>query len=656
MTMKLRIIALALLHYSLFTLYCTAAAQPERPNILWLVCEDISPHLGCYGDTQAHTPNLDKLATEGVLFSRAYANAPVCAVARSALLTGMHSSTLGTQHMRSRPMVPDTIPLYPRLFKKAGYYCYNGQKTDYNSKNLEEDKEKFWDVTGGHQSIAKLPKDKPFMAVFNTAVTHEGQLRTDREEKYVEKGDIPKSPRISPAEIKLPPYHPDLPKIRHDWARFYDQITLMDSIVGWWLEELEKEGLAENTIVFFYSDHGGMLSRSKRFIFNGGTQVPLIVRVPKKWRHLADFDSGKYAAGSVNDELVQFIDFPKTVLSIAGIQPHELMQGRVFMGPDKEPVPPLLYLYRDRQNERYDMSRAVTDGRYYLIRNFMPHRPRGQEPEHGYNVHRNWNAWRDWYDKNKKTADPVHTRFFKPKPVLEFYDLKQDPWQINNLALDPQLRKEHAKRIASMENAIDEWMVQTRDTGLIPEPMFYDFTGEGKPYKTIYEYAQTDAFPVRKVLKAAKMASRGKSALLPEYLGMLADENPFIRHWAAYGLFLLRKDTPEIQNALRQVIAGDAHSANRTMAAQALARCGDPNTAFTTLIKEINTQTDEYKRLLALNALQYGRVDDRLSKADWEKLEEHKPSKQNPDGLAYYAAKNIPAYVLKIWPKRAEVE
>lgn len=625
------------------------ALSLERPNILWLVCEDISPYLGCYGDTRAQTPNLDKLASEGVRFTRAYANGTVCAVARSTLLTGMHASTIGTQHMRSRPMVPDFIPVYPRMFKKAGYYCYNGQKADYNSHNLEEDKTKFWDVNRGHQSVKKLPKDKPFFAVFNTSVTHEGQLRDDREKKYVERGDIPASPRIPPEEIILPPYHPDLPEIRHDWARLYDQITLMDSIVGDWLDELEKEGLAENTIVFFYSDHGGMLSRSKRFIFNGGTQVPFIVRVPEKWRHLASFGSEKFVPGSVNNELVQFADFAKTVCSMAGITPSELMQGRVFMGPDKEPEPALIHLYRDRQNGRYDFSRAVTDGRYYLIRNFMPHRPRGQKPEHGYTVQRNWNAWSDWYDRNRETVGPLHSRFFKPKPLIELYDLESDPWQINNLAAEPA----HQTRIVSMDKDLCNWMVKTRDTSLIPEPMWYDFVGKNKPFKTIYEYAQSDEFPVAQVLGAAKLASIGDAALLPDYLKMLTDTNPLIRHWAAFGIFQVHKDTPEIQEFLRKMIANDAHSANRTMAAQALALCGDSDTALKVLMREINMEKDEFKRLLALNALEYGRLVNRLTEEDREALSEHKPYKLGPhqDYLAFYWAKHITEHILEVRSK-----
>ena len=395
-----------------------------------------------------------------------------------------------------------------------------------------------------------------------------------------------------------------------------------------------------------------MLSRSKRFIFNEGTQVPLIVRVPEKWQNLVKSGSGSFAPGSANHELVQFADFAKTICSLAGIEPHKLMQGRVFMGPNKEPEPSLVYLYRDRQNERYDFSRAVTDGRYYLIRNFMPHRPRGQEPEHGYNVHRNWRAWRDWYLKDPEAASPLHSRFFKPKPVIEFYDLENDPWQVNNIAADPAQQA----RITSMENKLYQWMVETRDTSLIPEPMWYDFTGKNKTFNTIYEYAQSDEFPVAKVLEAAKSASKGDLDLLPKYLEMLTDTNSLVRHWAAYGIFLVRKNTPEIQKSLRQVIGSDAYSANRTMAAQALAHCGNPDTAFNALMKEINTEKDEYKRLLALNGLQYGRVDNRLSKADWEALAARNPSKKSPDYLAYYFAKSIPTHVLKVWPRRMIVE
>jgi len=637
--------ALLISYSSLFTFHFSVAAEPERPNILWLVCEDISPHLGCYGDTQAHTPNLDQLAADGVRFSRAYANSPVCAVARSALLTGMHSSTLGTQHMRSRPMVPDTIPLYPRLFKKAGYYCYNGQKTDYNSKNLEEDKEKFWDVTGGHQSIAKLPKDKPFMAVFNTSVTHEGQLREDREKKYVVEGKIPTNPRIPTAEIMLPPYHPDLPGIRHDWARFYDQITMMDSIVGEWLDDLEKEGLADNTIIFFFSDHGGMLSRSKRFIFNNGTQVPLIIRVPEKWRHLAEFDYSKYLPGSVNDELVQFVDFPKTILSMVGISPSPKMHGRVFMGPKYEAEPPFVYFYRDRQNGRYDMSRAVTDGRYYLIRNFMPHRPRGQKPEHGYTVQRNWNAWADWFERKKEEAPPVYARFFKPKPVLEFYDLHNDPWQIHNLCLDSAKVSSHQGKISFMQNALFSWMIEIRDTSLIPEAMFYDLIGDGTPFPTVFDYGKSKSFQIVKALEAAKLASQGEASLLKRYLEMLGDVDPIVRHWAAYGIYLVGRNDMDLQKTLREFIQQETYSANRVMAAQALSICGDPRTAYEVLSEEIFSQVDESKRLLALNALEYANVDQYLDDKDWKKLDSHAHAKNKGDPLAYLWSKSITEFL-----------
>ena len=200
-----------------------------------------------------------------------------------------------------------------------------------------------------------------------------------------------------------------------------------------------------------------------------------------------------------------------------------------------------------------------------------------------------------------------------------------------------------------MDKALCNWMVETRDTSLIPEAMWYDFIGSDRPFKTIYDYAQSDEFAVTKVLEAAKLASRGEAALLPETLMMLSDTNPLLRHWAAFGIFQVHQSTPEIQKALRQVIADDAYSANRTMAAQALARCGDPDTAFTALMKEINTEKDEFKRLLALNALEYGRVVDRLTQEDREALSKHKPYKPAPhqDHLAYHWAKGITDHLLE---------
>lgn len=620
------------------------AQTAGHPNILWLTCEDISPYLGCYGFAQAQTPNLDRLATEGIRYTHAHANAPVCAVARSTLLTGMYSPTIGTHQMRSIVQLPAAIPAYPKVFRAAGYYCTNNSKKDYNS-NFERDRT-LWDESSGKAHYKNRKDGQPFFAVFNITVTHESQLGAKRIADYVAKKQIPTAPRVDPAKILLPPYHPDLPEIRQDWARLHDLITRMDEMVGERLRELAEAGLADDTIVFFYSDHGGMLSRAKRFIYNVGTQVPLLVRFPKKWEHLAPAPPG-----SAVDRLVSFIDFPKTVISLAGLPVPPLMQGRIFLGPGAEPAPESVHFYRDRMGERYDFNRAVTDGRYYFIRNFMPHRPRGRDSRYGYQVQANWGAWERHYAAGKCNA--IQSQFFQPKPVIELFDTQADPWHVNNLAERP----EHRKRLAKLERDLDAWMVANRDVGLIPEPLFHELAGENKHFKTLYEYAQSDQYPVERLLQIAKEASLGNPEKLPNYLRWMTDENPIARHWGAYAVFLVHPKGLDVRKALMDMAVDDPMAGNRIIAAQALGLCGDPDAAFETILMEARKTEHGYVLLQALNALQYSHTDDRMKQEDWRAFEKREPDKQAAlDPTGFDCAQRIVRDALALWPERRRVD
>ncbi len=624
-----------------------AVHAASKPNFLWLTCEDISPYLGCYGFEQAQTPNLDRLAAQGVRFTRAYANAPACAVARSVLLTGMHSSTLGTHQMRSRPQLPTCISTYPTLLRQAGYYCTNNSKTDYNS-NFETVKKSLWDQTGRQAHWKNRPAGKPFFAVFNTTVTHEGQFSPRSQAGYLKRQQIPPEPRIRPADIDLPPYHPDLPEIRHDWARLHDMITLMDTIVGRQLKELAEAGLADDTVVFFYSDHGGPLSRSKRYIYHGGTRVPLIVHVPPKWGHLAPGRPGR-----VSDEIARFLDFPKTVLALAGVHPPERMQGRILFGPDKETPPTTAHFYRDRMAERYDFSRAVTDGRHYYIRNFMPHRPRGRDTRYGPTVQRNWVAWEQWYDSDPPNAGPLRSQFFQKKPLVELFDILEDPWEVNNLAST----RSYAPTLKKLQADLDLWMIETRDTGLIPEPLFYDLFGPNKKHKTLYAYAQSEAYPVKAILKAAKNASAGDAARMDDYLDMMQNDHPVVRHWGAYGVFRTRVHSSRAQRSLKTMVQNDDFAGNRIMAAQALGLCGDPDRAFAALVKEAKQTDLGYVFLFALNALQYSHTDDRLTREDWEAFKALASNASHQvDPFGYDYANRIITDSLALWPERRRVD
>ncbi len=594
----------------LFTgfLSATPAVAQEKPNILWITCEDISPYLGSYGCKEALTPNLDKLAERGIRFTNAYANAPVCAVARSTLLTGMYSPTIGTHQMRSYVNLPDTIPAYPKLFREAGYYCTNNSKEDYNSNFMNNPE--VWNESSTKAHYKNREDGQPFFAVFNFINCHESKLDTVFINQFVKEGLIPERPRNNPEDIVLPPYHPDLPEIREDWARLHDLITMTDQWAGGLLNELEEEGLSDNTIIFFYSDHGGTLSRAKRYIYNVGTQVPFIVYFPDKWKHLAPV-----AAGGTMDEMVSFIDFPKTVLSLAGIESPEMMQGRIFLGKEKEPAPESVHFFRDRMNERYDFSRAVTNGRYYFIRNYYHYRPRGRDIRYGFRVQANWRAWEDRYETGK--CNEIQSQFFMEKPVIELFDNKKDPWHVKNLAFDP----EYKEIVMRMKNDLDNWMIKIRDVALIPEPMYYELTGRGKEFGSIYEYCLgNDRFPVEKILETAEQCMWGNIEKQKLYMSYMKDENPFIRYWGAYALFLCGEENRKAVKALKYMIRNDNISANRVMAAQALALCGDKNAAFNALYKEAMDTSLPYVFLQALAGFQYGKVDERLSLEDWNKF------------------------------------
>ncbi len=332
----------------------------DLPNILWLTSEDNGPHLNCYGDDYATTPNLDALAKKGMIYTRAISNAPVCAPARTTIISGMYPPSTGSEHMRSMTSLPAQFKMYPAYLRKMGYYCTNNSKEDYNLKKEGE----VWDESGRKGHWKNRPKGKPFFAIFNSTVSHESQIRK-RPHKQVH----------DPAKVRIPAYHPDHPEVRKDWAQYYDKLTDMDSQVGAKLKELKDAGLEDDTIVFYFGDHGSGMPRSKRWPFFSGLQVPLIIHIPEKWKHLA---SSNYQANTKSDRQVGFVDLAPTLLSIAGMKPPSHMQGHAFMGKHEAPIQMYGYGFRGRMDERYDMVRSVVGKRYIYIRNYMPHKLYGQ--------------------------------------------------------------------------------------------------------------------------------------------------------------------------------------------------------------------------------------------------------------------------------------
>lgn len=439
-----------------------AADAAQQPNIVWLSVEDMSPWIGPYGDQTVPTPNLDRLAAEGVTYDNAFATSPVCAPARSSLITGMFCTRIGTMQMRNNSPSPTAVEKNPEAYREipgyeglppafvrcfpehlraAGYYCTNASKKDYQFKEPVT----VWDESSRQAHWKNRGDGQPFFAVFNHTGTHESQTFPDTKA----------SPKVvDPADVPLPPFYPDTPAVREAVARTYDNIARMDAWVGTQLAELEEAGLLESTVVIFFSDHGVGLPRGKRSCFDTGVRVPLIVRYP---------DASQ--AGSRDDRVVSFVDFGPSVLSLAGIDPDSRLDGTPFLGTFARERDDYrrghAYANADRFDAVYDRARTVSDGRFRYTRNFLTDLP--------YLIR---NAYReripmtfDLYALEESGPEqPEQWQMAaKSRPAEEFYDSEADPWEVVNLIDDP----EHQERIAALREHLDAWIEATGDLGFV---------------------------------------------------------------------------------------------------------------------------------------------------------------------------------------------
>lgn len=564
--------------FLLFLFYAAHARDKEnpRPNILWIVSEDNSPLLGCYGDRYARTPRLDALAAEGILFEKAFSNAPVCAPSRSALITGVYPTTMGTEHMRSQYAVPGFIHLFPEYLRQAGYYTVNKAKTDYNMSPLEDRMEAAWDESSLHASYKHRKPGQPFFAMLNSSITHESAI-------HGPKDALPQALE----KVPVPPYHPGTPEMEHDWARYYERVSKMDQWVGGILDELEKEGLADNTIVFYFSDHGGALGRGKRFLYESGLHVPLIIRVPKKLAHLV---AG--SAGERTDRLVSFIDFAPAVLSLAGVDVPEYMPGKPFLGDKPDKSVQYSFGFRGRMDAAIDLSRTVRNGRYRYIRNYMPHKIYGQYIEYLWKA-ASIPSWEKAY--RQKQTNAAESAFWETKPFEELYDCELDPHNVHNLA-----GNEACKDIlAELRTALDEWLYASVDIGFIPEPMMDSIAA----ILPLHEWARSAAYPMQKVLETASVAAGRDTRSLPMLMKRLRDKDPVVRYWAATGCRILSGVALPAKSILMEMSRSDKEVAVRNAAAEALFYLGEQKYAVALLGQAVSDKR-LMVRVQALNALQ----------------------------------------------------
>lgn len=436
-----------------------AATSPlvaaDRPNVLWLIAEDFGPHLGCYGTKEVWTPNLDKLAADGVRYTRFYTTAPVCSPSRSAFMTGMYATTIGAHNHRSHRddghKLPDGVKLGTDWFREAGYFTANVRtfpsvvgvkgsgKTDWNfahaAKPFDGDD---WSQLKGHQ---------PFFAQVNFQETH----RTYRAPK-----------KADPAKVDLPPYYPDHPTLRADWGQYLDAATELDAKIGRILKQLDADGLADNTVVVFFGDNGQSHVRGKQFCYESGLNVPLLIRVPKGVPAPANFKPG-----TVSDQLLAAIDLLPTMLSLAGRPKPDGMQGRVFLGEKAEPAREYVFGARDRCDETVARFRTVRDARYRYIKNFLPDRPFFQANAYKEKQYPGWTLIPQLAKEGK--LNPVQAALAAPTmPPEELFDLTADPHETNNLAASKN--PDHVAALSRLRGVLEKWIEESNDQGRTPEP------------------------------------------------------------------------------------------------------------------------------------------------------------------------------------------
>jgi len=422
-----------------------------KPNILWILAEDFSPDLSCYGNKQVYTPNLDRLAAQGVRYDSAFVTAPVCSAARSALMVGMYQTSVGGHNHRSHRVdgykLPEGVRPFTAHLREHGYHTSNVKtpaeglrvngKTDFNY-NLDE-------PAFDGEDWSERAEGQPFYAQINFSETH-------RRFKA-----FPERP-IDPETVDLPPYYPDHPVVRKDFALYLETAQHLDVKVGKVLDRLEAEGLAEDTIVFFFGDHGRPMPRGKQFCYEGGMRIPLIVRVPAKYR------SKDFNPGSANDDLISHIDFTATTLRLAGVQPPANMQGRVFLGDDQDQSRDYVVCARDRCDETVDRIRAIRDKKYKYIRNYYPERPYAQPNHYKDTSYPPLQVMRQLQEEGKLTV-AAGLFMAASRPADELYDLETDPFEIRNLATST----DESETLERMQGQLDNWIRETGDRGETPE-------------------------------------------------------------------------------------------------------------------------------------------------------------------------------------------
>jgi len=526
----------------LILLFFTACQKKElpKPNILWVTIEDSSPQFfGCYGDNDASTPVIDKLAEEGVRFTNAFSTGSVCSPSRSTIITGVRTFKMGTGNHRSNYSIPEFIHGFPYYLQQQGYYVTNNAKTDYNVGNVKQFTKEAWNESSGKAGWWNRKPGQPFFAVFNYADSHQSRTMTMPYEWYRKNvyNKLPAADRIEEDDFEMPPFYNNSSEMRKQFVRVYNSIKLTDNKIGALLKKLEDDNLRDSTIVFFYADHGEGMPRGKTNGINFGYRVPFVIWFPEMYKHLSPWGT----AGIVTDELIDFEDLAPTLISLAGGEIPDYLKGRVLLGENHSKPVDHLILSSDRADNGIDMIRTITDGKYVYSRNFMPFMPEARYIRY-MEIGDIKQVMRKELAEGK--LNPLQKSLFEPRPAEFLFDIENDLWETKNLVDNP----EHKEVLEKMRSQLDDEILSARDVMFLPEYQVGLISKNGTPYEFRMDKTR---YPLKEIYAVASLSGKRSAEIAKQQINLLKDKNDIVRYWAAIGL---RCQNPEILKPFQQEI------------------------------------------------------------------------------------------------------
>ncbi len=558
-----------------------AFARAERPNIVWLVSEDNSASwLKLYNEKGASMPNIEKLAKQGLVFNHAFSCGAVCSVARSTIISGCYAPRVGAEYHRKQKAVPmpEGLKMFPYYLRKAGYYTTNCRKEDYNFD--PDDREGVWNMSSGKATYRNRKSGQPFFHVQNYGTTHESSLHF--------KNTKPK-PTTDPDSVALYAYHPDTELFRYTYARYLDNHMKVDAQMGKFIQGLEKDGLMDDTFIFYYGDHGGVLPRGKGYAYNNGLQVPMVVYVPKNWKHLVPAE-----AGSRIDGFVEFVDLSATVLNLAGVEIPEGIDGEPFLGKgvslNELNTRDTTFGYADRFDEKYDLVRTIRKGKYKYMRNYQPFNFDGLHNFYRYRMLA-YQEWRDMYRAGELNAEQSH--FFEPRPAETLYDVEKDPDEVNDLSADPA----YAEKLVELRRLLQAQVKSMPDLSFYPEPVFLA-EGGGNPVA----FGQEKKQEIARMVEIADLSLVAFPEAKQQIERALSSENPWERYWGLITCGTFGAQAAPFYEKAKVIAASDGERLVRVRAAEFLGLTGeaDPRPVIMEVLRET---TDLIEANLILNSV-----------------------------------------------------